>query len=127
MLEEVGEGDSYEWVVASAAWAAEWARNTQWPYLKMSDSLKTLYPPFATDPQTPWPATDGKRSMPLLTADGGGAASPWNPPTSLTLAPGETHSVALRLQLAAGGPRTRDAALIDGGAVLRAVPGYVLT
>ena len=128
MLEDLGDGDSYEWVVASAAWAAEWAQNTQWPYLKMSDSLKTLYPPFATDPQTPWPATDGKRSMPLLTADGGGAASPWNPPTSLTLAPGETHSVALRLQLATGGPRTRDAALSSmGGAVLRAVPGYVLS
>ena len=67
--------------------------------------LKTLYPPFATDPQTPWPATDGKRSMPLLTADGGGAA-PWNPPTSLTLAPGATH---LRRLAAAGCGRLRRA------------------
>ena len=29
MLEDLGNGDSYEWVVASKAWAAEWATNRQ--------------------------------------------------------------------------------------------------
>ena len=38
----------------------------------MSDSLKQQYPPFATDPETPWPTTDGKRAMPRLAASGGG-------------------------------------------------------
>jgi len=128
MMEDLGGGDAYEWVVASAAWAAEWANNTQWPHLAMSDSLKQQYPPFATDPETPWPTTDGKRAMPRLAASGGGAARPWVDPTTLLLRPGETSSIALRLQLAEAGPRTRDAALAKmGSAVLRAVPGYVLS
>ena len=94
----------------------------------MSDSLKQQYPPFATDPETPWPTADGKRAMPRLAASGGGAARPWVDPTTLLLRPGETSSIALRLQLAEAGPRTRDAALAKmGSAVLRAVPGYVLS
>lgn len=127
MLEDLGSGDSYEWTVASAAWAAEWAANTQHPYVNMSDALRKTYPPFAVDPQTPWPATDGQHAMPRLAKPGVGAGQPWNPPTSITLAPAASLSIGLRLQLASGGPRTRDAALSAMGApVLRAVPGYAL-
>ena len=53
---------------------------------------------------------------------------PWNPPTSLELAPGEAVQVALRFRLCKGGPSTRTAALeASGVAVARGVPGYVLS
>ena len=132
MLEDLGKGDAYEWTVASKAWAEEWATNRQYPFVNMSVALKALYPPFAADQTTPWPSTDGKRPMPVLAASaaaegGNGAANPWNPPTSITLKPGETISIGLRLQLASGGPRTRDETLTAMGApVLHAVPGFVL-
>ena len=127
MLEDLGKGDAYEWTVSSKAWAAEWVTNRQYPFINMSDALKQTYPPFAVDPPTPWPSTDGKVAMPTLAKDGSGAANPWNPPTSITLAPGASHTLALRLQLASAGPRTRDAALTAMGApVVKAVPGYVL-
>ena len=123
MLEDLGNGDSYEWTVASKSWAAEWATNRQWPFLNVSDALAATYPPFAVDPQTPWPACDGKRGMPLMP----GATNPWNKPTSIELQPGETRSFALRFQLAKGGPRTRNAALeAMGSAVLHGVPGFVI-
>ena len=134
MLEDLGSGDAYEWVIASKAWAAEWATNRQFPFLNMSDALKHTYPPFADAPiSTPWPSTDGLHPMPVLaqseTASKGGnsAANPWNAPTAMLLRPGESVEIGLRLQLAAAGPRTRDATLAAMGApVLRAVPGYVL-
>ena len=107
--------------MASKAWAEEWATNRQYPFVNMSVALKALYPPFAADQTTPWPSTDGKRPMPVLAASaaaegGNGAANPWNPPTSITLKPGETISIGLRLQLASGGPRTRDETLTAMGA-----------
>ena len=134
MLEDLGKGDAYEWVSASKAWAEEWATNRQAPFLNMSDALMHTYPPFASAPTTtPWPSTDGRKPMPILaqSADaahgGNGAANPWNAPTSRVLKPGESLQVGLRLQLAAHGPRTRDAALSAmGSPVLRGVPGYVL-
>eukprot|EP00325_Prymnesiales_sp_UTEX-LB-985_P031060 CAMPEP_0174740054 /NCGR_PEP_ID=MMETSP1094-20130205/72619_1 /TAXON_ID=156173 /ORGANISM="Chrysochromulina brevifilum, Strain UTEX LB 985" /LENGTH=739 /DNA_ID=CAMNT_0015943689 /DNA_START=33 /DNA_END=2252 /DNA_ORIENTATION=- len=93
----------------------------------MSDALKATYPPFAIDPPTPWPATDGKHAMPLLASEGLGAANPWNIPTSITL-PAHGHvSVGLRLQLATAGPRSRDDALSQmGNAVIHGVPGFVV-
>ena len=127
MLEDLGKGDSYEWTVASAAWAAEWRTNRQYPYDNMTDALRKTYPPFGMDPATPWPSTDGQKAMPVLAKDGGGAAQPWNPPTSITLPPGGSYVMALRHQLAKGGPRTRDAALLAmGHPVINAVPGYVV-
>lgn len=99
-----------------------WKRHTN-----MSDALRSTYPAFAVDPTTPWPSTDGQHAMPVLASEGHGAAYPWNPPTSVTLPPRGTASFSLRFQLAAGGPRTRDATLQAMGApVLHAVPGYVL-
>ena len=106
-MQDLGNGDAYEWVVASAAWAAEWATNTQDPFLNVSASLAATYPPFAVDPQTPWPSCDGKHGMPRHEA----AAAPWNAPTSVRLAAGESRSFALRLTLADAGPRSRNAAL----------------
>ena len=134
MLEDLGGGDAYEWTIASKAWAAEWAKNTQFPFLNMSSQLRREYPAFARDPiMTPWPSTDGKHPVPIVAecpvaaAGGNSAANPWNTPTSMTLMPGESISVGLRFQLAAGGPRTRDTTLTKMGiAVLHAVPGYVL-
>ena len=130
MMEDLGGGDAYEWVAASAAWAEEWANSTQSPFLNLSDYLRHSYPAFAVSPKTPWPSADGKSGVPLhaqAASSGGGSAAPWNPPRSLSLQPGATVSFGVRLQLAEGGPRTRNAALSAAGEpVLRAVPGYVL-
>ena len=100
MLEDLGSGDAYEWVIASKAWAAEWATNRQFPFLNMSDALKHTYPPFADAPiSTPWPSTDGLHPMPVLaqseTASKGGnsAANPWNAPTAMLLRPGESVEI----------------------------------
>ncbi|KAK3287799.1 hypothetical protein CYMTET_4709 [Cymbomonas tetramitiformis] len=124
MLEDLGNGDAYEWLAASSAWAEEWAENKQWPFLNMSDTLKQTYPSFAEQAQTPWPSTDGKHGMPHIPA----ASKPWNPPTSASLAPSQTLSFALRLQLAESGPRSRNKALEDAGEpVMHGVPGYVLS
>ncbi|KAL3907315.1 MAG: hypothetical protein SGPRY_010212 [Prymnesium sp.] len=123
MLEDLGHGDAYEWLVTSKAWSEEWARNTQWPFLNLSAALASEYPAFAISPQTPWPSSDGKQGMPRLA----GATNPWNHPTSIVLRQGRTLSIALRLQLAAGGPRTRDETLRTmGSALLHGVPGYVI-
>ena len=125
MLEDLGRGDSYEWLTLSAAWASEWSTNTQWPFLNMSSALRKRYPPFAAEgePPTPWPSADGRHAMPRLPA----AETPWNPATSLVLGPGEVHTVALRLELVRSGPRGRDDALArSGAALLHATPGYVI-
>ena len=51
----------------------------------------------------------------------------WNPPTTLTLQPGEMASYALRLVLSDGGPRQRADDLVALGAPsVHGVPGYVL-
>jgi hypothetical protein len=127
MLEDLGNGDAYEWVVASKAWTYEWAGNRQYPFLNVSDALAQEYPPFATSP-TPWPATDGKVGMPVLASPGQGASDPWNAPTTISIAPGETYTIGLKLRLAPGDPRTRDETLeAMGCAVLHGVPGFVLS
>ena len=124
MLEDLGNGDAYEWTVASAAWAEEWARSAQWPFLNVSEALASTYPPFAVKPQTPWPSCDGPHGVPRLK----GATKPWNRPTLITLAPGEDRAFSVRLELAAAGPRTRDATLeAAGSALMHGVPGYVVS
>jgi len=56
------------------------------------------------------------------------ASEPWNTPTSTVLAPGKTLEYALRFQLAAGGPRTRNDLLEEmGKPIIHGVPGYVLS
>ena len=124
--------DNWEWTVHSKAWASEWEQNKQFPFLKMDRSLATarskidetlLWPePHAS----PWPAWHGKETVPLT--DFKGIAAPWNPPSSVTIAPGETKSYAIRFTMADGGPRTRNDALLRAGrSALNAVPGYVLS
>jgi hypothetical protein len=54
------------------------------------------------------------------------AAEPWNPPTSVTLAPGESRSFGVRF-LVASGPRDIEPRLVAAGRpVAVGVPGYVL-
>lgn len=84
---------------------------------------KTLFP---APHQSPWPAWHGHETVPIT--DWHGIAAPWNPPTSVTLGVGESRSYAVRLTMADGGPRTRNAALTKAGkSVLHAVPGYVVS
>ncbi len=74
---------------------------------------------------SPWPSWHGHETIPIT--DFEGMAAPWNPPTSGTLAAGETRDHAIRLTIAAAGPRTRKYALTKARrSVLHAVPGYVL-
>lgn len=115
-------GGGYEWSVRTKAWAEEWERNVQWPFLYMAEQLNAtgLWP----HPRSPWPSW----------ADGGATVrtnftrqTHWNPPSSLTLAPGESVTVGMRLSACPGGPRTRDDALARAGEpVLFGVPGYTL-
>jgi hypothetical protein len=67
MLEDLGNGDSYEWTVASAAWAAEWALNYQTPFVNMSDTVHGT-PDMFPHAETPWPSTDGHTGVPLIEA-----------------------------------------------------------
>jgi len=98
MLEDTGPGGwNNEWLVYSAAWAADWACNVQDPFKEMAQSYKPFYP--AETRQTPWPCADGAESVPRLE----NAKYPWNEPTSKVLQPGETISMALRLQRAPSG------------------------
>ena len=60
MLEDLGAGNSWEWLVASATWADEWSRSTQYPFLNMSESCHGTPDEFP-NATTPWPATDGER------------------------------------------------------------------
>ena len=46
-------GGGYEWSVHTKAWAEEWAKNVQYPFVNMSEALKKTYPPFAKSPTTP--------------------------------------------------------------------------
>lgn len=115
-------GGGFEWAVHTAAWAEEWERNQQWPFLHMAAALNDtgLWPA----PRSPWPSWGDAGQTVRVDV---GAETHWNPPTSATLAPGAAVSYGVRLSACAGGPATRDAALAAAGvAVLSAVPGYTL-
>jgi hypothetical protein len=124
IMENTCGGDVWELVTHSKAWAEEWASNKQYPYYYMDAALNATktWP----NPKSAWPAWHGSDTIPVT--DFEGMAQPWNAPTSRTLQPGESASVAVQLLLADKGPRTRDAALAAAGkAVMHAVPGYVLS
>ena len=116
-------GGGYEWAVHTRAWADEWERNVQWPYLYMSGPLNAtgLFPA----PRSPWPGWgDGGATVRTNVT----ATTHWNKPTSKTLAPGDSVTYGLRVSVCDGGPRTRDAALAAAGEpVLVGVPGYTLS
>ena len=124
MMENTCGDDVWELNSHSKAWAEEWATNKQFPYFYMDAQLNATgtWP----NPKSAWPGWHGHDTVPVT--DFGGIAQPWNAPTSRTLAPGASVSVAVQLLLAAAGPRTRDAALTAAGkATMHAVPGYVIT
>jgi hypothetical protein len=124
ILENSCGNDVWEMVAVSMAWTEEWAANQQFPYMYMSEALnKTGTWPH---PKSPWPAWHANDTIPVT--DFAGIAQPWNDPTSVVLKPGETANFAVQLLLAPRDPRTRDTALATAGkAVMRAVPGYVLS
>lgn len=127
------ERDNWEWTIHTEAWAAEWKENKQFPFLEMASDLaeavsaidnKTTM--WARPHLSPWPSWHGHETVPIT--DFEGMAAPWNVPTSGLLEAGATKDYAIRLTMAAGGPRTRNAALTTAGrSVLYAVPGYVLS
>ena len=127
-------GWNNEWTVHSAAWAEDWACNRQYPFMDMAESYKPFYPEATRE--TPWPCADGTESVPRLES----AKDPWLEPTSKVLQPGESLTLAFRLQRAPSGvdplntnitgpgPRTRNTLLESmGEPVLHSVPGYVLS
>ena len=116
----------WELCTRSRAWAEDWAGTTQFPYYEMADFLnKTgMWP----DPKTPWPAWHGHESVPVT--DSAGFSAPFNEPRSAVLPEGGSMLVGVKfIPVPSGGPRARDAALRQEGstAILRAVPGYVLS
>ena len=115
-------GGGYEWSVHTAAWADEWERNVQWPFLYMTEQLNAtgLWP----NPKSPWPGWgDGGATVRVnMTRD-----THWNQPTSKVLQPNESVTYGLRLAACKGGPRTRDEALLSMNApVMNGVPGYTI-
>lgn len=116
-------GGGFEWVVHSAAWAAEWESNRQWPFLYMASQLNEtgIWP----RPRSPWPSWgDGGQTVRTNVS----RSTHWNVPTSTVLAPGERVTYGIRLSACPGGPRTRDAALAAAGApLLRGVPGFTIS
>jgi hypothetical protein len=124
IMENTCGKDSWEMDAVSLAWADEWAKNQQYPFLYMSKELNDTQ--TWPNPKSPWPAWHGSDSVPIT--DFEGIAQPWNEPTTAVLAPGQTATFAVQLLLAPRDPRTRDAGLaLAGKAVLRAVPGYVVS
>ena len=121
----------WEFTVHSAAWAAEWAVNKQAPSLLdfPDDPLHKAAWPSPKSPHPSWHLSETVWAP---------NPRPWNPPTSMVLAPGESIDYALCFSLpplpegadpagAAGGPRARDAGLAAAGLpVLLPVPGVVL-
>ena len=93
-------GGGWEWSVHTSAWAAEWERNTQWPFLYMAEELNAtgIWP----SPRSPWPSWgDGGATVRTnVTRD-----THWNEPTSAVLAPGQTVSYGLKISACAAGPR----------------------
>ena len=115
-------GGGFEWTVHSAAWAAEWERNVQWPFVYMGSQLNAtgIWP----KPRSPWPSWgDGGQTVRTNVT----METHWNEPTSLVLAPNESVTYGMRLSACPGGPRTRDAALAAmNQPVLKGVPGYTI-
>ena len=54
------------------------------------------------------------------------ATEPWNPPTSLTLAPGESVDIGLRFSPTSSLPEIEDTVAANGNPVAVGIPGYVL-
>ena len=121
----------WEWTILSSAWASEWANNAQSPYLTFPDDAdhKNAWP----QPLSPWP------SWHLAETVHRPSPRPWNPPTSITLSPGQSTSFALCFSLPPplsidsgasgfrGGPRSIENGLAAAGRpVLVAVPGTIL-
>ena len=121
VFEDAGwtQAGTYEWVIHSAGWAEEWAVQRQSPLNSFQD------PPGPwPHPKSPWPSWHRNETvyMPDPTH-----ARQWHQPTSLVLQPGEARAYAIRLALAAAGPKSRDATLLTAGRVVyHALPGYVL-
>jgi len=123
-----GEG-IYEWTVHSAAWASEWAINAQSPELSFPND--PLHQAAWPNPRSPWPSWHLAETVVTPSPP-----RPWNPPSSVVIAPGASASYALCFSLPPqaadptgnGGPRARDAGLAAAGrAVLIGVPGTVIT
>ena len=112
-------GSMSEWVVHSEAWAEEWQRNTQHPFTTMDEALnKTgIWP----EPHySPWPNWHGHGTVRAT-------VRPLNPPTGVTLAPGQTASYSVSLVPTNDSPqKTNDAMHANGAAVVRAVPGFIV-
>lgn len=135
LLEDTGPGGwNNEWLVHSQAWAEDWACSRQHPFMDMAEAYKPFYP--AEKRATPWPCADGDASMTVRET----AKFPWLEPTSKVINPGESITLAFRLQRAppgsdpsntnvtGPGPRTRNALLESiGEPVLHGVPGFVLS
>ena len=66
----------------------------QHPFMDMAESYKKFYPEATR--QTPWPNADGTESMPRLAT----SKDPWLKATSKVLQPGDSVTVAFRLQRA---------------------------
>ena len=76
-------------------------------------------------PKSPWPSWHLGETVHIPDPS---HSRQWHAPTSLLLKPGDVKTYALRIALAAGGPRTRDATLLSASrATLHSVPGYVLS
>lgn len=123
IMEDACRRDTWEWNVFSSAWADEWKSSVQFPFYDINPYFvdQGWQPPY----NTPWPAWHARETVPVTNSNG--FSQPWNEPTSRTLAPGESFSVAIRLMSVAGGPRARPAALVAAGkSTVDAVPGFVL-
>lgn len=126
LLEDAGhiQALSYEWTVHSAAWKRDWDANKQAPCpggactFPGDAAHRAAWP----DPESPWPSWSGSETVRLPNP------RQWHPPTSVVLGPGQSKEYALRFTLAEAGPRTVPATLEKVGvAVLRSVPGYVIS
>ncbi|KAJ9441383.1 hypothetical protein DIPPA_56176 [Diplonema papillatum] len=119
------QGTTYEWTVHGEGWTQDWAANKQFPYMQMGYTDvhgMGAWPAEARQGKSPWPEWYGEEVLSKPNP------SPWNPPTSKTLAPGEVVEYALRFTYAPNGPRERDSILQSlGEPVLRPVPGYVIS
>eukprot|EP00965_Chrysotila_dentata_P217306 6189911-Pleurochrysis_carterae.AAC.5 len=115
-------GGGFEWTVHSAAWASEWERNVQWPFLYMDGRLNAtqLWP----RPRSPWPSwADGGQTVRTRS----GPHMHWNTPSARVLGVGETLAFGMRLSPTRGGPRARNEALLAAGEpVLCGVPGFTI-
>ena len=128
ILENTCGNSIWEYTVFSKAWAEEWQFSRQFPFLYMAGFLNEtkMWP----NPKTPWPAWHSHETVPVTDHSArSGFSETYNTPTSITLAPGQTVSSAVKLILARGGPRTRDEAIKKANAIalIKAEPGFVLS